>query len=424
MVIHVVQAGESLYSIAKNYGVDPALLAAENGFSLQQTLVVGQTVVVQFPDVVHRVRSGESLSAIAQQYGTDVTTLYRNNRWLMGRSTIREGELLVISYFGAPKGRFAVSGYAYATIERGLLRSVLPYLSNLIPFTYGLTQSGGLLPLADEELLAIAADYETRPVMHLSTITEEGTFSNGRASMVLNDPALQQRLAAEVLETIQRKGYTGRDVDFEFIFPEERERYAEFVALLRRTLAPYDYPVTVALAPKTAADQRGLLYEGHDYALLGAAADYVFLMTYEWGYTYGPPMAVAPLPNVRQVLAYALTEIPAEKIILGVPNYGYDWPLPFVQGSSRAQSISNETAVELARRHGAQILFDETGRAPWFRYVDEMGLEHEVWFEDARSIEEKLLLPPEYGLHGAGYWNLDRPFAQNWLVVNALYQIL
>ena len=83
-----------------------------------------------------------------------------------------------------------------------------------------------------------------------------------------------------------------------------------------------------------------------------------------------------------------------------------------------------QTAVELARRHGAQILFDETGRAPWFRYVDEMGLEHEVWFEDARSIEEKLLLPPEYGLHGAGYWNLDRPFAQNWLVVNALYQIL
>lgn len=133
-------------------------------------------------------------------------------------------------------------------------------------------------------------------------------------------------------------------------------------------------------------------------------------------------MAVAPIRNVRQVLDYALTEMPPEKIYLGIPNYGYDWPLPFLHGN-KATSISNQYAVELASKHYAAIRYDEKAQSPWFRYVDENGQEHEVWFEDARSIRAKLDLAREYGLHGVGYWNLMRPFPQNWLVLNALYHI-
>ncbi len=144
---------------------------------------------------------------------------------------------------------------------------------------------------------------------------------------------------------------------------------------------------------------------------------------YEWGYTYGPPMAVAPLPNVRRVVEYALSEIPAGKLWLGVPNYGYDWPLPFVQGESKATSISNQYAVQLALRYNVPIQYDQTAQSPWFRYTDEQGREHEVWFEDARSIQAKLALIPEYGLYGAGYWNLMRPFPQNWVVLADEYSI-
>ncbi len=423
MVIHVVKAGESIYSIAQQYGVDPLRMAAENDLPLERPLVVGQTVVVQFPNVVHVVRAGETLTSLARQYDVDVDTLYRNNFFLMGRSVIRAGEVLVISYFNDPVGVYEASGYAYPYIDGTLLRSTLPYLTYLTPFTYGITRSGELLPLSDGAMLAMAGDYGTSALLHLSTVTEQGTFSNGRSTMVLGDPALQRRLAQEVLETIERKGYAGLDIDFEYVLPQERERYAEFVTLLRRTLNPAGYSVTVALAPKTSADQRGLLYEAHDYALLGRAANKVFLMTYEWGYTYGPPMAVAPLPNVHQVVDYALTEIPADKITMGIPNYGYDWPLPFIQGHTKAQSISNQRAVELARLHGAEISYDETAQAPWFRYRDGNGRLHEVWFEDARSMEAKLRLAAEHHLLGVGYWNLDRPFPQNWLVLNALYQI-
>ena len=133
-------------------------------------------------------------------------------------------------------------------------------------------------------------------------------------------------------------------------------------------------------------------------------------------------MAVSPLPNVRTVLDYAVTEIPPEKIFLGLSNYGYDWLLPYQQGR-RAPSISNQEAVQLAIRHYAAIRYDQEAQSPWFRYVDGSGQEHEVWFEDARSIKAKLALAQEYGLYGVGYWNLMRPFPQNWRVLNALYRI-
>ncbi len=134
-------------------------------------------------------------------------------------------------------------------------------------------------------------------------------------------------------------------------------------------------------------------------------------------------MAVAPLPNVRQVVEYALTEIPASKIWLGVPLYGYDWPLPFVQGRTKAQSISPQEAVARAVRYGVDIQYSEQAQAPWYRYTDGYGITQEVWVEDARSIQAKLALIPEYGLYGVGYWNLMRPFPQNWRVLNALYRI-
>ena len=295
-------------------------------------------------------------------------------------------------------------------------------MSYLTPFTYGIDQEGGLLPLDDGALLAEARRLGAAPLMHLSTLTEAGQFSSQRAASLLEDPARQAALTDQVLATIAEKGYLGLDVDFEYLPAALREAYASFITALRERLAPLGLPVLAALAPKTRPDQPGLLYEAHDYALLGAAADYVLLMTYEWGYTYGPPMAVAPLPNVRQVLDYAVTVIPREKIYLGIPNYGYDWPLPFVQGETRARSISNQEAVAIAVANGAEIQFDERAQSPWFRYTRE-GVEHQVWFEDARSMSAKLRLIQEYGLWGAGYWNLMRPYPQGWTVLNALYRV-
>jgi len=329
---------------------------------------------------------------------------------------------LVLSYQQEKLGTLSVNGYAYPNVDRGLLQRTLPYLTELTPFTYGFTPEGQLVDLNDQPLIDAALQLDVRPLLHLSTLTEEGGFSNELAHILLNDEALQETLITQLLDTISRKGYRGLDVDFEYVYGSDADAYARFISRLHEALSPLGLPLIVALAPKVFADQPGRLYEGHNYAMLAQAADFVLLMTYEWGYTYGPPMAVAPVRNVRQVLDYAMTEMPPEKVYLGIPNYGYDWLLPYRPGS-RATSISNQYAVELAARNNVSIRYDTSAQSPWFRYTAQNGREHEVWFEDARSIRAKLELAREYGLHGVGYWNLMRPFPQNWLVLNALFNI-
>ena len=423
MEIHVVQQGETLYAIAGRYGVDPELLRLVNGVGPGGALAVGQTLVVQQVETFHVVQPGETLTTVARRYGITLRQLYRNNFFLRGDPYVQAGQALVIAYQGEKLGAAYTNGYAYPFIQRALLSATLPYMSQLTPFTYGIDAGGGLPPLDDGELLGEARRLGSTPLMHLSTLTESGTFSSQRAEMILVSENSQTALISQILETMSAKGYQGLDVDFEYIPGMLREEYAAFIYRLHTALAPRGLPVIVALAPKTRRDQPGLLYEGHDYARLGQAADYVLVMTYEWGYTYGPPMAVAPLPNVRQVLDYAVGEIPPQKIYLGIPNYGYDWTLPFVRGRSRARTISNLEAVQLAIDAGVDIFFDETAMSPYFQYEKD-GQLHEVWFEDVRSYREKFSLLQAYGLRGMGYWQIMRLFRANWLLLADTFQIL
>lgn len=423
MTIHVVQSGDTVTSIAAQYGVDPRRLASDNDVGADGALAVGQTLVIRIPETIHVIRPGETLFSLSAAYGTTVRRLWQNNWFLGGGTDLRPGETLVISYFGQTLGTALFSGYAYPYIDQSLLSAELPYLSYLAPFTYGITADGTLLPLADDALLSAARQRGVRPVMHLSTLTEDGQFDTARGTLVLTDEAVQTQLITQILQTLRWRGYAGLDVDFEYLPGDLAGAYAQFLARLRRLLHSQGFFLWAALAPKTSARQTGLLYEGHDYAAVGAAVDGVLLMTYEWGYIAGPPMAVAPLPNVRQVLDYAVTAISPSKLLLGIPNYGYDWPLPFIQGQTRAQSISNQRAIQLALEHRADIQYDTTAQAPFFYYTDLAGTVHEVWFEDARSLAAKMELITEYGLMGGGFWNLMRPFSQTWLTTASLYNI-
>ena len=133
-------------------------------------------------------------------------------------------------------------------------------------------------------------------------------------------------------------------------------------------------------------------------------------------------MAVAPINQVERVVQYAVSNIPPDKILLGIPNYGYDWELPFVRGLSQATSIGNQYAVQLAVEKGVPIQYDTVAQAPFFHYRDG-ETEHEVWFEDVRSIQAKYDLLSNHNLFGSGYWNVMRPFAQNWAFLSAQYHI-
>ena len=421
MQIYVVKPGDTLFSIGRALGLAPGFLARYNGLQEPYRLAVGQSLLVLYPEQTVTVQPGDTLTSIAASAGTDVASLYRMNPNLSGFDRIYPGQILVTQLEQAARRPAVVSGYAYPNVSERVLRGILPYAGALAPFTYGFTPEGALVPMDDERLLALAGACGVQPLLHLSTLTAAGAFSAAQAAALLRDPALQQTLAANVLQTMLEKGYEGLDVDFEYLGRDLAEPYAAFIQLLRDTLAPYGLPLITALAPKTSAAQPGTLYEGHNYASLSTASDAVLLMTYEWGYTYGPPMAVAPVGAVRRVVEFALTQMDAAKILLGFPNYAYDWTLPFTAGATRAQSISNEAAPLLAAQYGAEIQFDTQSQTPYFTYLDEAGQPHEVWFEDVRSAQAKFALLPEYGLLGLGYWNFMRPFTAGFSLQNYLF---
>ena len=421
MDIHVVQPGDTIYRLAQQYGVSMERLLQDNQLQNPSHLVVGQTVVVQYPALTHTVRAGDSLYSIAQMHQTTVAQLLRNNPALQGRDLLFPGQVIVVRYETAPKGWLTVNSYAYPSIDRNLLRATLPYLSQLTPFTYRFDEDD-LIPLRDESLVSAALQSRVAPILHLSNLDEQEQFSAELAHELLEDEDDQKELIEEILKTVDQKGYQGVDVDFEYIRGTDAWAFAQFLARLRRVLNSRGLPLMAALAPKTSANQPGRLYEGFDYHLIAQSVDFALLMTYDWGHLSGPPMAVAPLPEVRRVVDYALTEFHPSQLYLGIPNYGYNWTLPFREGR-RARSLSNVEAVQLAWDRRAAIRYDDQTQAPWFRYVDDQGAEHEVWFEDARSIQAKLDLALEYGLYGVGYWNLDRPFPQNWVVLNATADI-
>lgn len=376
--------------------------------------------------MIYVVKPGDNVDAIALENNISVNELIYDNQ-IEYPYALAVGQALYIRETAPEAGRsITVNGYAYPFINENILEETLPYLTYLSIFSYGFTAEGALIPpLIDPQFMIDASnENNTSPILTLTPLDESGRFNNNLISSVVRNDDIQLILIDAILAELNSKGYTGVDVDFEYILSEDRDYFTTFVARMTNILNESGYTVSVALAPKTSADQQGLLYEGKDYAGLGAAANSVFLMTYEWGYTYSVPMAVAPINKVRQVIEYAITEIPSAKIDMGIPNYGYDWPLPYEKGVTRARTIGNIEAVNIAVRYGAVIQYDEIAQTPYFNYTDEQQTEHEVWFEDVRSMQAKFRLISEYNLRGAGYWQIMRLFRANWLLLSDTYRII
>lgn len=424
MIIHVVQAGDTLSSIAEQYGVTPERIIIENELPNPDRLVVGQSIGIRVPDVVHTVVSGDTLFSISEQYDITPNRILQNNPQVAANEFLSEGEVLVITYEGDEViDALTINGYAYPFIDREVLRSTLPFLTYLSIFTYGFSPAGELVPVEDEELIAIAKEFGVGPIMMLAPMTAEGAFSSQVAHEMFINPEGQAALINNIVANMQAKGYVGLDIDFEFILPEDKQNFLNFITAVHERLEAEGFITLVALAPKTSGEMTGLLYESHDYPTIGAVADKVLLMTYEWGYTYGPPMATAPLNMVRRVLEYGVSVIDPDKILMGIPNYAYDWPLPFISKETAAESISNQEAIERAAQYGVTIEFDELAQAPFYYYTNAEGVQHVVWFDDVRSMKAKLALIPELGLNGAGVWQIMNFFPGLWLVVASQFTV-
>ncbi|MGE6517177.1 glycoside hydrolase family 18 protein [Lysinibacillus sphaericus] len=427
MQIHVVRAGESIWSIAQAYGTSVQSIVDANQIPEPNKLVIGQALVIPIVGSFYYVQPGDSLWSIGQRFGINYLTLAQVNG-MNPNQPLSIGMRLYIP--PAPKTRAETLAYLEprgTSVSEALLsqaREAGPYLTYLALFSYEVRRDGTLKVPPSQGVPEIANDTRAALAMVISNL-EDFRFSGELARDIFQSTAVQDLLFDNIIKEAKRVGSI-KDIhfDFENLPGDQREAYNNFLRRAVERFHAEGYTVSTALAPKTSADHQGPWGVAHDYKAHGEIVDFVLLMTYEWGYSAGPPMAVSPLPEVEAVVKYAVSEIPANKILLGQNLYGYDWTLPFVQGGPIAEAVSPQRAIEIAKKYNAAIQFDWRAQAPFFEYYDEQGRAHIVWFEDARSIQAKFNLIKQYKLRGVGYWKLGLPFPQNWLLIGSNFDVV
>ncbi|WP_303969481.1 LysM peptidoglycan-binding domain-containing protein [Sporosarcina ureae] len=424
MQIHVVSQGESLYEIGKIYGVPYEQIADANELESDTRLAVGQALVIPIIGSYYWVRPGDSLYTIAQRYGLSVARLARINainpaaRLLVGqRLYIPQEVKTLIDSLLYVETRNPVSQAMLAEV-----RERVDGLTYLAMFSYEVQRDGSLKMPAIADIPTTAQNAGVLNMLVLTNL-ENYTFSAELAHVIFTDKEAQNRMIQSAISIANEIGYKDIHFDFELLFPEDRELYNELLRNATEQIHNAGLTISTALAPKAGEVTTGI-YGAHDYKVHGEIVDFVVLMTYEWGYTYSAPQAVSPIGPVTKVVEYAVSQIPKEKVFLGQNLYGYDWMAPFGQPDSKAATaLSPRMATNLAIEQNAAIEYDALAQAPHYTYYDEQGIEHEVWFEDARSINAKFDLLKKFKLRGIMYWKLGLAFPQNWLLLDDRFTI-
>jgi len=365
--IHVVERGDTLFSIANTYSTSIFAISEANELDVPN-LVVGQALVIPIVGQYYYIQPGDTLISVGRQFNISVEELARINHIQLDR-VLPIGFRLYIP----PKPKPSITSLGYiepigdtvSTVLENSAEKNTPFLTFLAPFSYRANRDGTLTPPPLNRFQEIAENNEA-DLSFVVTNLEGDRFSSELVHIILTVQAVQNRLIDEIINTATTNGYKDVHFDFEFIPEDDRDAYNEFLRKIEPRLQQAGLLLSAALAPKTSATQQGLLYEAHDYATHGEIDDFIVLMTYEWGYSAGPPLPVSPINEVEKVLNYALTEIPANKIIMGQNLYGYDWTLPYVQGESFARAFSPQQAIRITSENNVAIQFDNTAQAPFF----------------------------------------------------------
>jgi len=281
------------------------------------------------------------------------------------------------------------------------LRTAGQHVDRVVNFALQLNADGSVTTRTYPALKAEAQGLGT-PVYGLVHNMSGGNFSAEIARTVLTDPERRSRAVADMLSIAEAQGLDGIDIDIENVPGDLRPYYTALVTEAAAVLKPMGIGLTVSVPAKVWDDTTSNWGGAFDYAALGTVVDQVAIMAYD-EHSYGLPAGpVASLPWVERVVAYATKQIPAEKILLGIPAYGYAW----VTGTNRVvKGLSTTGAYQLAAQYGAQVLWDDAAQVPYFTYTDG-GVAHTVYFENQESTAAKLNVVTKYGLGGIAIWRL------------------
>ncbi len=425
MLIHVVQQGDTIESIAAYYGVPAGRLALDNGLNRPEQLAIGQCIVVAFPDQIYIIQEGDTLESIAKANQVTLMQLYRNNPFLFSREYIFPGETIVISY--NHKSKITTHGNTIPFINLDTLRKTLPYLTYLSILNYTATQEGNIISYYDDsEIIRITKDFGVMPLMLLTTLTIKGVANIGIAYDILLNEAFQDKQLENIVNILEAKGYYGINLSFEYVNTTNLYLYEGYFTKVSEYLTQRGYKVFVTVNTNITSIDKEVNFERINYTILNQFSSNIIFMDYEWATNINPPSPISSIYNIDVFLDYVNNFISPNKEIIGMATIGYDWELPFSAGLSSVYSLTLESAVNLAFITGTTIQFDVISKTPYYFYTIKSNgnnITHIVWFIDARSINSLLDLVVRHQLRGISIWNITVYNPQLWLIINSQYEI-
>lgn len=311
--------------------------------------------------------------------------------------------LLLVGYF--ENGWSASLPDSFPTFQRHF-----ELVDMVIPFWHSIHPSG---EIEDRGVRREVIDFA-----HAHDIAVIPLFNNakvGNSAGFLVSAAAREEAIREILELVETNGYDGVHIDFELLPPEWREEFTSFIAELRVTLGMGRH-LSVAVFPKVEVDPE--IHGLYDYAALSGLTDFIVLMGYDRHWATAPAGPISPHDWIEDNLRLALNEegVPADRLVLAVGGYGYDWPNGGGPGN-RASVIAARFAPDLARRRGATLAWDNTSNNPFFSYWVG-GTRHDVWYQDHRVMEMRIEQARKYRLRGLALWRIGYETDATWTVLD------
>mgnify|MGYP000032092641 CR=1 FL=1 len=255
-------------------------------------------------------------------------------------------------------------------------------------------------------------DYDTI----LQMVRKQGIRTHASVVLMGNQPlhellsskANRTRLIGNLLDQVNKNHYDGVNIDFEMMDPSDASLFTSFLQELKTYLGP-DKTLSVAVFARTGKETWSTPYQ---YQKIGEIADKVVVMAYDYSYANSQPGPIAPLWWVKDVTKYMVSNIPREKILLGMPTYGYNW-----SSGSKTVTVTAKGLAEIEDKYRVQKFFDQNSMSPYCIYYDEKGSRHEIWMENEQSLSEKFNVALENQLGGISFWRIGNGF-------DDLYQVL
>lgn len=246
-----------------------------------------------------------------------------------------------------------------------------------------------------EDVLKLAREKGIRT--HLSVVL----MGKDQLHTLLAAPSNRQRLVGGLCKEMRAHSYDGINIDFEFISPDDAGNFVLFLKELKSAMGQ-EKTLSVAVFGRTASDK---WKSGYDYPGIGKVADQVVVMAYDYHYLTTDPGPIAPYWWVEKVAAYMVSIMPREKVLLGMPTYGYDWG-----EGVKNQSITAAKFAAIRQKYTMREYWDEASLSPYYKYSDESGHSHEIWFENEKSLRAKINIQEKYQLGGVSFWRVGAGF--------------